>query len=304
MTQARVRARLYRPGGMDGRVVERRFDLGGTWTRALEAAGEGRPLVLLHGYADSADTWRPVLTEMARRGRAAVAYDMPGFGAAQHLDRDQGVLEQLDGFAAAAVRQASAEAGGAPVVLSGNSLGGTVALRAAQNADLPLEGVVPVAPAGLEMARWLSIIEGEALLRAVLRSPLPVPDAAVRAVVARMYRAFAFLRPGDVSPEVIDAFTSHVRSRRDAIRILATGHRLIAELRDPFDLRKIKCPVLVVWGDSDIMVLSGGAQRVLVEVPTAALEIIELCGHCPQLEATERIADLLEGFPAEMAKAA
>ena len=42
----------------------------------------------------------------------------------------------------------------------------------------------------------------------------------------------------------------------------------------------------------------------LDEVPGAALEMVELCGHCPQIEATERLADLLEGFPAELAKAA
>ena len=260
-------------------------------------------MVLLHGFADSADTWRPLLAELARRGRAALALDMPGFGVAARLDRNDEVLPQLDRFAAAAVRHAATEmAPGSGVVLAGNSLGGTVTLRAAQDPDLPLDGVVPIAPAGLEMARWLSIIEGEGLLRAVLRSPVPVPDAAVRAVVARMYRAFAFLRPGDVPSEVVDSFTSHVRSRRDAIRILATGHRLLPELADPFDLRRIECPVLVVWGDSDIMVLSGGSQRVLVEVPTSSLEMIELCGHCPQIEATERLADLLEGFPAELAE--
>jgi len=289
---------------MDGRIVERELELGTVRTRALEAEGEGPPMVLLHGYADSADTWRSLMAELARRGRAALALDMPGFGQAARLDREEEILPQLDRFAAAAARHADELAPGSGVVLAGNSLGGTVALRAAQNAKLPLAGVVPIAPAGLEMARWLSIIEGEGLLRAVLRSPVPVPDAIVRAVVGRIYRAFAFLCPGDVPAEVVDAFTGHVRSRRDAIRILATGHRLLPELADPFDLRRIECPVLVVWGDSDIMVLSGGAQRVLVEVPTASLEMIELCGHCPQIEAAERLADLLEAFPAQLAKAA
>jgi pimeloyl-ACP methyl ester carboxylesterase len=290
---------------MSAGIVERERDLEGTVTRALEIEGAGPALVLLHGFADSADTWRPLMTELSRRGRAAIALDMPGFGAAARLDRDEGVLPQLDSFAAAAVRHASAElAPGAGVVLAGNSLGGTVALRAAQDPELALAGVVPIAPAGLAMARWLSIIEGEGLLRAVLRSPLPVPDAAVRAVVARMYRTFAFLRPGDVPSEVVEAFTGHVRSRRDAIRILATGRRLLPELADPFELEKIACPVLVIWGDSDIMVLSDGAQQVLAEVPGAALEMVELCGHCPQIEATERLADLVGGFPSRLAKAA
>ena len=190
------------------------------------------------------------------------------------------------------------------VVLAGNSLGGCVALRAAQDPGLPLAGVIPIAPAGLEMAGWLGIIEGEALLRALLRSPLPVPEAIVRGVVGRMYRAFAFLRPGDVPAEVVDRFTGHVRTRRDAIRMLATGHRLLPELRDCFELGRIECPVMVVWGDSDLMVMAGGAERVLREVSGATLEVVELCGHCPQIEATERLVELLEGFPAQLARAA
>jgi pimeloyl-ACP methyl ester carboxylesterase len=286
-------------------IRERELELGGARTRALELAGGGPPLVLLHGFADSADTWRPLMRELAARRRAALALDMPGFGAAARLDREADVLPQLDRFAIAAVRHAIADLSPDPgAVVVGNSLGGAVALRIAQRRDLALAGVVPISPAGLEMARWLAIIEGEGLLRAVLRSPLPVPDAIVRAVVGRMYRAFAFLRPGDVPAEVVDAFTGHVRSRRDAIRILATGHRLMSELRDPFDLGRIACPVMLLWGDSDIMVLSSGAQRVLDEVPGAALEIIENCGHCPQIEATERVAELLNAFPVRLARAA
>lgn len=288
-------------------IRERTLNLGGAQTRALEVAGAGPPLVLLHGFADSADTWRPLLSEFARRGRAAIAVDMPGFGAASRLDREADVLPQLDRFAAAAVRHAVAELGpgpGSEAILAGNSLGGCVALRVAQRPELPLAGVVPIAPAGLEMARWLAIIEGAGVLRALLRSPVPVPEPVVRAVVGRMYRTFAFLRPGDVPVEVVEAFTGHVRSRRDAIRILATGHRLLPELRDPFYLGRIRCPVLVVWGDSDIMVLSSGAERVLREVAGARFEVVELCGHCPQVEATERLAELLEDFPAQLAKAA
>jgi pimeloyl-ACP methyl ester carboxylesterase len=288
-------------------IREQRIELAGFGTRALEleptVPGSGPAFVLLHGFSDSADCWRPTLAALATRGRRAVALDMPGFGQATRLDRDSEILPQLDAFAAAAVER-EAELAGEPVVLAGNSLGGCVALRAAQDQSLPLAGVVPVAPAGLEMARWISIIEGEAPLRWLMRSPLPVPELVVREVVGRMYRTLAFARPGEVDATAVSSFTRHVRSKRDVVRILGTGHRVVAELRDPFELDRIRCPVLLVWGELDRMVLATGSERVLAEVDGARIEMIEACGHCPQVEAPERLAELLVEFPAAVAEPA
>src|SRR5215217_6879728 len=111
-------------------LIEHRLQLAGFDTRALELEGDGPPVVLLHGYADSADTWRSVLDRLARRDRAALAVDLPGFGAADPLRPEGSMLDQLGAFADAAAALA-AEQAGEPVVLAGNSLGGCVALRAA-----------------------------------------------------------------------------------------------------------------------------------------------------------------------------
>src|SRR3954468_2250761 len=106
-------------------LFEHRLTLAGFDTRALELEGEGPPLLLLHGWADSADTRRLLLDKLARADRRAVAVDMPGFGTASPPSDDEGLLAQLDAFCRAAVEYA-APAGGAVVV--GNSLGGCVAL--------------------------------------------------------------------------------------------------------------------------------------------------------------------------------
>jgi pimeloyl-ACP methyl ester carboxylesterase len=279
-------------------VRERRFELAGFRTRALELEGSGSepPLILLHGWGDSADCWRALLSELERRGRRAIALDMPGFGEASRLDRESGVLGQLDRFAAAAVRHASGGSG--EVVLCGNSLGGTVAMRIAERAELPIAGIVPVAPAGLDMAQWFTIIETTPIVRTLLRVPFPLPAPVVREAVGRAYRSLAFTRPAAVDPAAVASFTRHVSSRRDVVRVLATGRSLRAELDDGcFRLDRIRCPVLVVWGDSDLMVYASGADRILREVPGSRLEVIPSCGHCPQVEAPEKLAGLLDGFP-------
>lgn len=285
-------------------IREHRAELAGFGTRALEIEGDGPATLLLHGFSDSADTWRALLREFARLGRRALALDMPGFGQAARLRRDEAILPQLDAFAAAAIEHEAERSATGEVLVAGNSLGGCVAMRAAERDELPVAGLIPIAPAGLEMARWISIIEGEVLLRWLLRTPFPVPELVVREIVGRAYLTMAFAHPRNVDPTVVASFTRHVRTRRDAVRILATGHRVVGELRDPFRLDRINCPVLLVWGEQDRMVFATGADRVLREVPGARIEMIEHCGHCPQIEAPERLAELLTAFPPALAEAA
>ena len=104
-------------------LFEHRIELAGFQTRALELEGDGPPTLLIHGYADSADTWRLTLERLGREGRRAIAVDLPGFAEADPL-REGSMLEQYDAFAGAAVELAAEEGG--DVVIVGNSLGGAV----------------------------------------------------------------------------------------------------------------------------------------------------------------------------------
>jgi pimeloyl-ACP methyl ester carboxylesterase len=281
-------------------LFEHRLTLAGYDTRVLELEGRGPALVLLHGWADSADTWRLVLDRLARVERRAIALDLPGFGEASSLLAGP-VLPQLDRFLRAALEQV-APGGGA--IVAGNSLGGCTALRAAEQEDLGLAGVVPVAPAGLDMARWFVLVERDPVVRAVLASPLPLPGFVMRRAVGEVYRRLVFCRPGAMDPAVVTTFSSHLDGKAAAARALATGRRLLPELREPFELDRIACPVLLVWGRQDLMVFQTGAERVLEAASQVRLEVIEDCGHCPQLEAPERFTGLLLDFPRSAVRAA
>lgn len=275
-------------------LFEHRITLAGYESRALELEGDGPPLLLLHGWADSADTWRLVLDRLGRAGRRALALDMPGFGTADPL-RDGPVLAQLDAFVDAALGEL-----GEPAVIVGNSLGGCAALRAAERGEPA--GVVPVAPAGLDMAAWFALVERDPVVRSLLASPVPVPGPVVGRTVGEVYRRLAFKRA--IDPLVVSTFAGHLASKAAAARVLATGRRLLPELRDPFRLDSIRCPVLLVWGRDDRMVFQTGAERVLDAVAGARLEVIEDCGHCPQLECPERLLELVLDFPRSAARAA
>jgi pimeloyl-ACP methyl ester carboxylesterase len=279
-------------------LFEHRVKLAGFNTRVLELEGDGVPVLFFHGYADSADTWRLCLAELGRRGRRAIAVDLPGFGAADRLRREP-ILSQLDAFAAASAEYLAEQ--GERILVVGNSLGGCVALRLAERQGELLSGVAAVAPAGLEMSRLLYFVERDPVLRSLLALPSPVPAAIIQGAVARLYRRLAFARPQTIDQAIIKAFTSHHRDRATVAGYLATAHRLLPELRDPYRLDRISVPVLVVWGDHDRLVFHRGAQRILDEVPGARLELMPGVGHCPQVEAPDRFAQILLDFSEELA---
>jgi pimeloyl-ACP methyl ester carboxylesterase len=283
-------------------LFEHRRTFAGYETRVLELEGDGIPIALFHGWADSADTWRQALALIARQGRRAIAVDLPGFGTADPLD-DGPVLPQLDDFAHAAVRYLRGSRD-EPVVAAGNSLGGCVVLRLAQRHPSRLAGVVPVAPAGLDMSRLLYLVQRDPVIRSLLALPTPVPAAVLRGAVARLYLQLAFAAPAAIDHELVSAFTWHHRRRADVGRYLHTLRRLVPELRQAFEPERISVPVLLIWGDRDRLLFHRGAQRILEAVPDSRLELLEDIGHCPQVEAPERFTELLLAFSGRAERAA
>ena len=282
-------------------LFEHRLNLAGFQTRVLELEGDGTPLLLFHGYADSADTWRLTLARLGRRGRRAIAVDLPGFGRADSL-RGEAILPQLDAFAAAALDYLCGRR--ARVIAVGNSLGGCVALRLAERRGERLQGVVAVAPAGLEMSRLLQLVERDPILRMLLALPSPVPSAVIQAAVARLYRQLAFADPARVDRAVVSAFIAHHADRARVAAYLATARRLIPELRSPYELARITTRVLLVWGEQDRLVFHRGARQVLDAVKGSRLELLPGVGHCPQVEAPDRLTELLLAFGEEPLHAA
>jgi pimeloyl-ACP methyl ester carboxylesterase len=52
------------------------------------------------------------------------------------------------------------------------------------------------------------------------------------------------------------------------------------------------------------MVSPSGAERVSAALPDTQIELLPDIGHCPQIEASDRVADLLLGFPSPLRRAA
>jgi pimeloyl-ACP methyl ester carboxylesterase len=260
--------------------------LAGVRTRTLSVAGATPPILLLHGYSDSADTWRPVLAELAASGQAAVAVDLPSHGRAD-LHANAPVLPQLRAFARALV-EAHPDS-----VLAGNSLGGLAALLAAEDGAAPLAGVVAVGPAGLGYQRWFLAMRP--LILPLMLGMRVLPPAAARLLAAQVYAAVAaHRRPAAAT---LDRYAGHFRDRARTAALLRMVDRLKVEgLPGCVALERIEVPLLLIWGRHDWLVPVAAAAVVREHRADVELVVYDDCGHCVQLEAPERLARQLVEF--------
>jgi pimeloyl-ACP methyl ester carboxylesterase len=265
-------------------------DVGSVRTRCLELAGDGAPLICLHGYSDQADTWRPLMRALQHTQRHVIAFDLPGFGRAGALQPGP-ILPQLDRFVAAATLDAEAASGQAPILI-GNSLGGFAALRAASDRDLPIAGVVPISPAGFGHSRTIKLAERPGGVTTLLeRGLLPMP--VLRGVMSLAFRSAACPDPRQADGEAVKAWVGQFHHRSDLVRVLGNADQLLAEIHAaPRDV-PIEVPILLLWGDRDRLTLQRGARHICRANPHTEFVPLRGSGHCPQLQIAPRIADLV-----------
>lgn len=263
-------------------IAQRRARYAGFATRELSVEGSGPCVVLLHGFSDSADTWRGVLTELSKAGRAAIAVDLPGFGAADPL-RPGPALAQLDDFLADII------AAHGHTVAVGNSLGGAVAVRAAQRPELGLCGVVPIGTAGMGFVRSVdAVMTRPRLLRAVGR--IPIPRSAVAALAGAGVRRLMYADRRAAAPEVVARFRAQFTDFRVMAGSLRAGGRYAVEARDCLQPDRVRCPMVVMHGARDRLIPVSAARRLHAAVPHSSLVVLPHAGHCPQLDDPRAVA--------------
>jgi 2-hydroxy-6-oxonona-2,4-dienedioate hydrolase len=241
-------------------------------------AGRGIPLILIHGLADDTTIWDPVIPHLAARFRV-IALDQIGFGRSDKplLNyRISTFVDFLDGFMSELkIERAS---------LIGNSLGGWVAAAYALEHPERIERLVLCDAAGYaELAKTMDP-RAMSALRLASRED-------IRYLGPLTFRDERFYRD-------IDAM---FKQRMTAGDNYTVGQFIESMVRgdDVLDnrVRKINRPTLVIWGRNDKLIPLSFGERFHQEIANSQLQIIDNCGHIPQLECpTEFSAAVLQFF--------
>lgn len=293
----RTRVLEVGPGPLEPPAVPGRRKRRSTATSSAKTAATPTTprLVLLHGFRDSADTWRPLLAELGAAGYAAIAVDLPGAGEATPL-RPGAMLPQLDAFTAAVIKEQAAQGS---VVLVGNSLGATVSLRAAQDPWLRIGGVVSIAAPGFVDSWLIRTVAAYPLpLRLYASLPLPVPGFVVRAVVEQVVPRLLYADADTAEEAHVRRFVDQLSDHASTTARLEEARELVAELANAYQLDRITAPLLVVACGKDRLVSAASGRQLHSLVPHSRLLVREDWGHCPQLDDPPALAELLTYFTA------
>src|SRR5436305_5100559 len=266
----------------------------------LYDAGEGPPIVLIHGYGDTADGWRRVVPGLLADHRV-IALDVPPFGRSGE-PRAPRLLDFYKGFFPELFDRL--EIDGATVI--GHSLGGAIALHAALERPELVTRLGLVAPAGLGKAPpwWWHLLTGHKL---VWHRALSVPNPFTTLAVRRGMRLFLdqrlFHDPLRLEDDIRHLVNMHCSTRADFDRLLSAGRCCIESYTGRLleDSRTLDVPKWMVWGRCDGFVPVEHALAFGRTHPDAQVHVFDDCGHYPQIELPARFNRLLREWLDETA---
>ena len=257
-------------------------------------AGEGPVVLLIHGMAGSATTWKQVMPALSEQFRV-VAPDLLGHGRSDKLVGDYSL-----GAFASTLRDLLVALGHEHATVVGQSLGGGVAMQLAYQYPERCERLVLVGSGGLgrEVNRLLQLLTlpgSEAVLKLGCAAPIRNAVATVGGLASRVG-----LHPAPVVAELWRSYTSLAdeATRRAFLRTLRAvidprGQAVSAENRLHL---AAEMPTLIVWGDADPIIPVEHAHAAHTAIPGSQLEVFEGVGHYPHCEAPERFVAVLTEF--------
>ena len=243
--------------------------------------GSGSDLVLLHSLLTDKDAFAPILPALAARHRVTLV-DLPGFGASTPAP------PRIEDFADRVAASFATLELGSDTALMGNGFGAFVALALAQRHGAAI-GRLIVCDGGAAFPE-----SGRAAFRAMAEKATGGGmEAIVDIAVNRIFH-----------PAYLAAHPRAIAERR-AVLLKNQPHAFAAACRalETMDLRPglaaLRMPVLVIVGALDSATPPPLGRELAGLVAGARFIELAECGHCPPLEAPDRLLEIILPFLAD-----
>ncbi len=255
-------------------------------------AGDGTPLLLLHGWTGHSFQWRKMIPPLAA-GCRVYALDLPGCGLSDRPDIRY-TMKELVGFVHGFVRRLNL----APCVVAGTSHGGFVSVRYALDHPGDARGLVLLTSSGLNVKYPLVLrVCFLPVVRYLVPYLLLVPRDLKLWVRARLYPRTQWHRNLLADHLLATCSLRSWSGLRSAMRILnsITAADLVDER-----LGAIRCPTLLIWGDRDETLSPAMAEIFRRGIPDCRLRWLQGCGHNIPEERPDESASLILEFLREL----
>jgi 3-oxoadipate enol-lactonase len=253
---------------------------------AVDTRGDGDAVVMLHGLGGSMNAWTPLLPALTRY--RTVRIELPGAGRSKSAhaladsapEKGQLSIEVLT----QAVMRVCDALGLQRAHLVGHSMGTLVCQHLAVKAP--------------SLVRSMSLFGAMAEPGPALRDGMPVRAAKARAEgmfeIAEGISDFALSASSKETQPTTVAYVREGVASQDP-EGFARNCLALAQAKAT-TVALIRCPVLIVNGDEDLVTTLSGARALAAQLPNARVEVLGRCGHWPMFERAVESQRLLRDF--------
>lgn len=231
-----------------------------------EQTGEGKDLLLLHGWGRSIGEWMPVAKRYTDMGFRATVLDLPGFGSSEVPQKAMTIYDY-----ATLVAAFLSKLGIEKCIVMGHSLGGRIGTILAATEPQLVGKLILVDSAGVEKK-----------------------SLSVRAKRFLVSLAKFFGLHHALPRSVKDMFSSS--DYRSALPAMKKTFASIVSTDLTHLFRKISCPTLVVWGSHDPVLPVAHTKVYARLVPDCTVRIVYEAGHDPHIDDPAQFFAITDDF--------